>query len=142
MQERRMTDQPTEIARLAAWLTAVGVRPAGSWRSSSFGDQQVDYERDRLLVRIGSERGRWFIDVSGDSERWYDMDDWQACLDGCGIPDTPSSLETQAALLRDRLPEIEQAISSPSWDNLADCLRETHADKIFKRLGIPRPTGP
>jgi hypothetical protein len=128
------TPPPPPLAELAAWLTSVGFDLDQEMESPGFGDRAIVYASSELLVRFVSDRGQWFLEVSGVRSRdWFDCDTWRACLDASEATLDPSPLADQAAFLLTNLDRIAAALREDPR-RLGECLRATRSRRAMRRL--------
>jgi len=126
---------PDALAVLVSRLRAAGFSPVRSARTESFGDRLVVYAKSRLLVRIVSDRGQWFVEVGArDWDDWFDADTWKGCLDGTDVAIEPSTTSEQAEFLGQNLDRIVGAVDKNR--GLFKCLSEKRALRATQRLGL------
>jgi hypothetical protein len=66
---------PEAIAAFEAFLERVGLTCQGREEFPAFGNKLVQYAGAGIGVRVGSDRGEWFVeiaDLDGNSDKWYD----------------------------------------------------------------------
>ena len=124
---------PEQIQPVISFLENVGLSRMATDDVNGFGSQVITYQNG-VGVRMLSDRGDWFIEVS-DSQRpnqWYDMALLRDFLGDSG-PDV-LGLPEQAAILTSRWAAIrglfEPARAAESHRRL-QCLRENRAKRRF-----------
>jgi hypothetical protein len=118
-----MSDMPAALADLVTWLAAHGFREAGSESSGGFGDRYLVLSGDELAVRILSDRGQWFVDISRPGRTdWYGVELWRVCLHGDGGPVEPMSPDEQAEFVRAEFDSLAEAVRT-RYREIRSCMR-------------------
>ena len=125
------------ITNFAAQLGAAGFELDATERALSFGDRFSEYSRGSIAVRVGRDRGDWFLVIGSPRDsmtHWYDAAIWAAYLDSTE-PEVTPGLEDSVSFFLTRLDDIEAALDDPDL--------ESHLAGIGRRralqfLGIQR----
>jgi hypothetical protein len=103
---------PKEVVDFEDFLTRDGLSCQHREESPSFGDKLLQYANARIGVRVGSDRGVWFVDIadmSGRPEEWYDA----AIRPGEDVLPLPEKIE----LIEAHWPAIIERFSLPQQED-------------------------
>ena len=118
---------PKEAAEFKSFLTNVGLDLQFEQESAAFGDRLIQYANERISVRMISDRGVWFIEVSDPSYEtgdWYDVALFRDLL--CGPGGEVLTLSEQAHFVRE------------NWQSVLSSFESDNRNLTHARLGALR----
>jgi len=120
------------------WLTQSGFALEQEAGSPGFGDSLQVFGRGLLRIRLLSDRGQWFLELSSPllGDNWFDADLWRAHHAGLEAPDNVSSLGDQVDYFRTHMTDIQIALGSTQGAEIADSLRGKREARARRRLGL------
>lgn len=124
---------PEPVRQVVAYLEHLGLSEVRTDESNSFGSRATTY-RGRIGVRILSDRGQWFIEVSDPQQPddWYDMALLRELLLDHG-PDV-LDLSEQAAVLISRWDAIQHLFQSGSAAESHRVLQRAREERAKRRF--------
>lgn len=93
---------PTEIIELEAFLKNAGLKLQFEEKSAAFGNRLIQFANEQIAVRITSDRGVWFVELSDPLDEtgdWYDAALMRDLLSGHG--EDVLTLPDQVRFVRD-----------------------------------------
>lgn len=127
-------EMPEQIRQAITFLERHSLAREEGDRADGFGSRFITY-RNGVGVRIVSDRGDWYIEVS-DSERpdeWYDMALLRDILEGGGDSDV-LGVDEQVAILTNHwnvIQEIFAPTQAAANHTRLQCLQEQRAQRRF-----------
>ena len=102
--------------------------------SESFGNRSIIFRLNSFKIRISSDRGIWFIDLSEKrkTNEWYDSQLIRELVDGSTQQDR-ASIEEKVDFWRKRWKEVELLFrnDAEATHRALDCLKTARAKRIF-----------
>ena len=119
-------------ARLGEW----GFELAAESAVDSFGDHMTVLAKSPIEVRLLSDRGQWFIELSCEGwDDWFDPDVWRSCLEDEPVSEEPTALSAQAEYIIENIGRIRE-FAGGSKARLRACLENQRAARSHLRLGL------
>ncbi len=121
--------RPADAEHLVQRLKQLDFRLVTHERRPSFGDVLIELTSDEMTVRVGCDRGTWFVDVRGLSGDSYDIALWRNFLERSEPTDEPITFAEQSRQLLTAIDQIRAVASSPDFPP---------AEEGLRRLGLRR----
>lgn len=130
------TQLPGVLQSLRVRLGEWGFELAAESATDSFGDHLIVLAKSPMKVRLLSDRGQWFIELSCDGwDDWFDPDIWRSCLDDEPVSEEPAALSAQVDYIVRNVSRIME-IAAGSKAGLRACLANQRAARSRVRLGL------
>ncbi len=122
-QHNYMLEVPDAVMQFEEYLKSKGLRRQRREKRPSFGDTFIQYADNSVAVRIFSERGIWFVDISdvaGRPQEWYDAGIIRDLIVGHE---------------KDGMPLADQIeVFTHNWDAILDRFAPPQREKTYSRL--------
>jgi hypothetical protein len=131
------SDWPLELQDFEAFLARTEVNLRVRQTGNGFGDGFIEYTASDLRVRIVSDRGQWFVDVSAAApaeEAWYDPAIIRDYLMGHG--DDVLTLQEQTDFIKHNWQEIRDKFSPSLQQRTLLALNVLRKDRASRRIGL------
>jgi hypothetical protein len=127
---------PRPVAQLENFLKSVGLHLEHQQESASFEDKLLLYTGESLAVRVVSDKGVWFIEVTNVKAtdiQWFDAAIIRELLFGPGEEDV-LSLEQQINFIEVNWPAIIRCFGPSEWQHTVARLCFLRIERTVRRL--------